>query len=276
MTGKYTKDNVVYALAIYEWQGTRDILQFHALFEEWVKLIGMPPDDVWLHDGGEGWKGKDYKYKTFVRRDIIHRQKWKDLSYHWRREPSARLYQAAWFSVSMGISPEVTIVIDEAAVPDISSMFEVLTGFACEALLPVYGIGLAVPYSWSPVSFITGGGSGYVGPEEGIRYDSRGAFDLRGMAAGHLLVAKPRVLDHKMLDIFAINLISERHLATPVHGVPLKVWIEQQGLGTLKQVSPVTWRWDVPRNQQPAVRRVAIEAGLIADPFWTKLGWIDS
>ena len=168
MTGKYTKDNAVFALAIYEWQGTRDILQFHALFEQWVMLIVMPPDDVWLHDGGEGWKGKEHKYKTFVRRGIIHEKEWKSLDYHWRREPSARAYEAVSISVTTDLSPKLKILIDEAVVPDVGNVFENLMRLACEALLPIYGIGLAVPYSWSPGTFISGNGSGYVRPEQDI------------------------------------------------------------------------------------------------------------
>lgn len=273
MSDKYRKSNLVYSLAIYEWTSKIDILAWRDLFERFTAFIGAPPDDVWVCAAGT-WKGKDYKYRNFVKRNVIYQQDWQSLNYHWRRQPDARLYSAIDLSVGLDLSKKFSVLIDEAAVSDVELVYEAIVSAASEVLQPLYGIGLKVPYSWSPSQFIGGSGSGYHRPEEGLHYDSPEAFCLRGLHAGRVLGAKPRVLDTKLRDIFEINLISTGHLSSPIESQTLEEWIKR-GHGTLRQITPVTWRWDVPRELQPKVRKAAIAAGLIADPFWTKLGWVD-
>ena len=112
--------------------------------------------------------------------------------------------------------------------------------------------------------------------QQGSNQGSREAFNIRGAHAGNILIpVEKRVLDRKLRDIFAINLISRPHLDTVIEGQSLEAWILNGGNGTLRQLGPETWRWDVPKSIQPRVRRAVIAADLIVDPFWTKLGWID-
>jgi hypothetical protein len=270
----YRKDNIVYCLAVYHWSRVVTILDVFNLFERIVKIIETNPDHALLHVA-DTWKGKDYRYKNFIKRDLINREPWVGLTYDWRRQPDARLYQAASLSVQFDLGPNLTIQIDEALVKDIGAVYEEVLALVAETLCPTYGIGFFVPYSWGPGSFMDGQGSGCPLSEEGLVYDSADGFCVRGLNAGSILRADPPVLDHKLWDIFAINLLSERHLAARIEGMPLRSWIEKRGHGSLRQLTPDTWRWDVPKAIQPRVRHAAIAAGLIADPFWVKLGWTD-
>lgn len=274
MKEKYLPSNTVRCLAIYEWQSKIDILGMRGLFERFNAIVGSYPDDVWICPPGT-WKGKDYKYRNFIRRNIIEQHTWNTIVYHWRRQPDARLYFAMNFAAALHDGSEFSVMIDEAAVADVDLMYEEILKVAATALLPIYGMGFSVPYSWSPGQFISGNGSGYQGPDEGLHYDTAEAFSVRGREAGSVLVAEPRVLDHKLRDIFDINLISAKHLRHEIEGKSLKAWIEGGRHGSLIQMNDVTWRWDLPPSEQPKVRKAAITAELIADPFWTKLSWID-
>lgn len=271
---RYRPDNIVYCLAIYEWERELTVVTALPLFERVAELIGAPPDDSWVCRPGE-WKGKSYRHQNFLKRDILHQEPWANLHYAWRRQPDARAYLAAGISMGLDLGRRFDVEIDEAVTANAAQVYEAVLSTICEALQPTYGVGFFVPYSWGPGQFMAGQGSGYAGTEEGLEYNSWAAFCTRGERAGKVLLAKSRVLDQKMLDIFAINLISEKHLATPIDGVSLKQWIRQSGHGTLNQINSVTWRWEVSRSNQPPVRKAAISAGLIADPFWTKLGWVD-
>jgi hypothetical protein len=272
---KYRNSNIVHALAIYDWASSIDILACRDLFERFTAFVGAPPDDVWVC-AADTWKGKDYKYRNFVARNIIAQQNWQSLSYQWRRQSDARLYFAIRFSVGLeDLHRKLSVLIDEAAVSDVDLVYEAIVDAACTMLQPIYGIGFATPYSWSPSQFVAGQGSGYTWPEENLHYNSPEAFCLRGLHAGRVLRGKSKVLDKKLRDIFDINLVSAGHLNSVIEGLPLEEWIKQNGHGTLRKITPIAWRWDVPRELQPKVRKSAIAAGLIADPFWTKLGWID-
>jgi hypothetical protein len=270
---RYRKDNMVFCLAVYEWTADLDILAFQQLFEEIATLIGSSPDDTYVHRKGE-WNGKELRYKNFIKRDIIHQDDWVALVYNWRRQPDARAYLAAGLSVSLEFR-QIHIEIDEAIAHSVPQVYEDTLRLVANALKPTNGIGFCVPYQWGVGRFMVGQ-SGYMGPETDLRYDSREAFCVRGGNFQRVLIPlSNRKLDRKLRDIFAINLISRKHLDTPIEGRSLESWIAQGGCGTLRQLGPETWRWDVPKSAQPRVRRAAIDADLIADPFWTKLGWID-
>lgn len=267
-------DNLVFSLGIYEWAAELDISAFGKLFEHLSTLIGKPPDDVWVCPPGT-WKGKGYTYRYFAKNRIIDRNIWASLGYHWRRQSDWHSYFSAKINVSLDTGKKFAIVIDESVVSDAVQIFEGAVKSVCELLEPLNGIAFWVPYRWSPVQFLAGQGSGYIGPETGLRYDSPEAFCVRGLHAGRLLIGDRSPLFTKLRDIFPINFISKMHLSQPIEQRTLEEWINQGGHGTLKQVTPVTFRWDVPKNIQPKVRNTAIAAGLIADPFWTKLGWAD-
>jgi hypothetical protein len=270
----YRKDNIVYCLAVYHWSCDVTVLDVFNLLERIVKIIGTNPDHAYLHVA-DTWNGKDYRYKNFIKRDLINREPWVGLTYDWRRQPDARLYLAASVGMHFELGPKLKIQIDEALVTDIGTVYEEVLALVAETLRPTYGIGFFVPYSWGPGSFMDGQGTAHPLPEEGLDYDSAGGFSLRGMYASRIMREDSPVLDRKLWDIFAINLLSERHLAAGIEGMPLKSWIEKRGYGSLRQLTPDTWRWDVPKAIQPRVRHAAIAAGLIADPFWVKLGWTD-
>jgi hypothetical protein len=272
--GPYLPTNLEYWLVVYEWKEKLSIFDMLPLFERIAALIGYPPDDVWMCRAGE-WKGKSYKYRNFLKRDAIHQDDWANLSYDWRRQPDARLYLAASVSVSLDLNKCISVHIDEAATTDVELVYEAVISSLCERLQPLYGMGFAVPYSWQAHSFVVGQGSGYLGPETGLLYDSAEAFCIRGINAGRILLDKPRVLDKKIRDVFELNLLSEGHFASTIEGENLESWIVHGNHGSLKKITPVTWRWDIPKEKLPAIRKSAIAANLIADPFWTKLGWID-
>ena len=274
MRGPYLPGNLEYCLAVYEWKAQLSIFEMLALFERIAAMIGSPPDDVWMCRADE-WKGKNYKYRNFWKRDVIHQDDWVDLSYNWRRQPDARLYLAAAVSVSLDLSKRFSVHIDEAATADVKLVYEAVMAVVCETLQPLYGMGFVVPYAWNAYNFIVGMGSGYTRPDTGLRYDSAEAFCIRGLKAGPILREKPRVLDTKIRDVFEINLLSAGHLACVMEGKTLEAWIARGRRGSIKKITPVTWRWDIPKKDLPAVRKSAIAANLIADPFWTKLDWID-
>lgn len=267
-------DNLVFSLGIYEWAADLDIPALGELFEHLSVLMERPPDDVRVCQP-DTWKGKGYTYRYYTKHRIIEKNTWASLGYHWRRQSDWHSYFSAKINVGLDTGKKFAIVIDESAVSDAVQIFEGAVKSVCELLEPLNGIAFWVPYRWSPVQFLAGQGSGYIGPETGLRYDSPEAFCVRGLHAGRLLIGDRSRLFTKLRDIFPINLISKRHLAHMIEGGTLENWIGHGGHGTLRQVTPVTYRWDVPKNIQPKVRKAVIAAGLIADPFWTKLGWID-
>lgn len=274
MKRPYLPTNLEHWLTVYEWKEQLNIFDMFSLFERIAALIGTPPDDVWVCRAGE-WNGKSYKYRNFLKLDVVHRDDWANLSYDWRRQPDARLYLAASVSVFLDLGKSVSVHIDEAATIDVELVYEAVISAVCEKLQPVYGMGFTVPYSWQAHSFVAGQGSGYTGPETGLLYDSAAAFCIRGLNAGRILIDKSRELDRKIRDVFEINLLSQGHLTCIIEGKNLESWIVQGSHGSLRKITPVTWRWDVPKKKLPAVRKSVIAANLVADPFWTELGWTD-
>jgi hypothetical protein len=272
--GSYSNTNLQHCIAIYGWREPLNIIDMVPLFERIVALIGSPPDDVAMWRA-ENWKGKNYKYKNFWKLDAIHQEDWVALAYDWRRQPDARLYLAASVSVSFKRNPSFSIQIDEAATADVALVYEAVISEVCKKLNPLYGIGFAVPYFWEAHSFVAGQGSGYPGPETGLVYDSADAFCVRGLYAGHVLLMNPTPLHNQIRDVFEINLLSAGHLDHVIEGERLEAWITKRGKGSLQKVTQVTWRWNIPKSQLPSIRKSAIAANLIVDPFWTELGWID-
>ena len=274
MKRPYLPTNLEYWLAVYGWKEQLTILDMVPLFERIAALIGSPPDDVWMRRSDD-WKGKSYKYRNFRKLDAIYQEDWVALAYNWRRQPDARLYLAASISFSLDVIRKFSVHIDEAATTDVDLVYEAIISEVCEKLNPLYGIGFTVPYSWQASSFVAGQGSGYPGPETGLVYDSADAFCIRGLYAGRVLLMNPTPLNNRIRDIFEINLLSAGHLDHVIEGDRLEEWIANRSKGTLQKVTPVTWRWNIPKLQLPSIRKSAIAANLIVDPFWTELGWID-
>jgi hypothetical protein len=275
MKGHYLPTNLEHCLAIYGWTEKLTIFDMVPLFERITALIGSPPDDVSMWRADE-WKSKGYKYRNFWKLDAIHQEDWVALSYDWRRQPDARAYLAASINVSLERLPTFSVHIDEAATADVELVYEAVISEISKKLSPTYGIGFAVPYSWQAYSFMAGQGSGYAGPETDLHYNSAEAFCIRGLYAGRVLVRDPTPLDKQLRDVFEINLLSSGHLNHLINGERLETWITTRGKGTLRKITPITWRWDIPKKALPEIRRSAITANLVVDPFWTKLGWIDN
>ena len=118
---KYRRDNMMYCLAVYEWQQKLDILAMQKLFERLITPIGSPPDDVWVAPPGK-WQGNDYRYSNFLKRDVINQKLWSNLSYMWRRQPNARAYLAAELSVNFDFGRKLKIQIDEASVEGVGEV----------------------------------------------------------------------------------------------------------------------------------------------------------
>jgi hypothetical protein len=268
-------ENLVWCLSIHRWAAPLDVRAVKTLFDEFLSMIGRPPDKAWVCEGGT-WHGKDYSFAHFEKRGVVTNKYWKSLSYAWLRQKPARLYEAISFKYHDDLTQNIGFFLDEGFVGNVPAVFEAILARACDVLKPRYGYGMVVPYSWSPDIFVSGNGSGYVRPIRGLDHDSPEAFSIRGQKAGRLFLSDLHSLDRQLLDIFAVNLLTKLHFKNEIEGKTLKDWIRLRKVGTLVQLNPSTWRWDVPRALVPLARTRAIEAGLIADPFWTDLDWNDS
>ncbi|MCA1367480.1 hypothetical protein I6F15_08700 [Bradyrhizobium sp. BRP14] len=155
--------------------------------------------------------------------------------------------------------------IDEASVDNSNLAFSRIVDVVVRTLQPIYGIGYSMPYFWGPQAFAIGqtvsrhatADGSFHGALEEIRRQSR-AFSRTFLAD-----APERGLDVRLRDVFELNFLSEGHLNQKIEGLMLGAFIEKYGVGTLDQLTPVMWRWRVPRSEVQNVRKATKNADFI-------------
>ncbi len=258
---QYSEVNLVHSLVLYDWATTTDMVRARDIFDLVAGEVGRPPDIATVL---EEKKGRDYLYKNFVKRDVIHQKDWVEFGYLWKRKEDVLSDFAIEFHFVPGKFKRISVHIDEAAVDNFSKVNERIAELLVSAFQPIYGIGYTMPYYWGPRAFAEGTISTrfstvdrtFYGVPEQMRKQSH-AF-----SGVYLTDNDKRNLDHMLRDVFEINFLSKGHLDRQVKGKTLRGWIDENAFGTLQQLTPRCWRWNVPNEDIPEIRGALIEAGL--------------
>lgn len=258
---QYTETNMVRSLVIYDWSADFDIAGARDIFDRIAHLMGRPPDIATVVDGK---KGKDYPYRNFVKRDIIHQKNWLLLGYLWKRSASVLSDFAIDVACDIKEFRRFEIHIDEAAVDAIDRTFERIVDLVTNALQPIYGIGYQMPYYWGPRAFANGTVSSRFATVDKTLYGPPERLKEQSSAFGYVYLSsqRPHLFGENLRDLFEINFLSKGHLDRQMNGKRLQDWIKDNAFGALRQLTSTTWRWDVPHADIQQVRKTLIEAGL--------------
>lgn len=250
---------MVRSLVIYDWIRDKSTVESREIFDQIISAVGRPPDIATVADESDG---KDYLYGFFVKRDVIKKKKWLSLGYLWKRSETV----LSDFAIDLSISPInfkcFEIHIDHSAVDNIDEKTRKIVGLIANSLEPIYGIGYDMPYYYGPRAFAQGSSSSRFATSDKSLYRSPARMREQSFAFGPTFRASPskRGLNVCFRDIFEINFISEGHLNRQIHGVTLQKFIVENGFGSLKQLTAVTWMWGVPPSDIQRVRKIMIEA----------------
>lgn len=258
---RYTETNTVRSLAIYDWAANVNMIEIIGIFDNMAQLIGSAPDVATVVDEKAG---KDYLFRNFVKRNIIRERVWLSVGYLWKRKPETLSDFRVSFHCSIEEFRAFAVHVDTSATENSDAVFETMINTIVEHLQPIYGIGYSMPYYWGPQAFAEGSSSSlyatadkvFYGPPEIVKEQSY-AFRAEFLADN-----EKRRLDTAVRDVFEINFLSRGHLDREVEGKMLQDWILDTGHGALRQMSNVSWRWDVPQVKISAVRRALNEAGM--------------
>ncbi|RWC31588.1 MAG: hypothetical protein EOS27_10250 [Mesorhizobium sp.] len=171
------------------------------------------------------------------------------------------------FAIDLGASPNkfkcFEIHIDHSAVDDIDEKIRKLVTLIADSLGPIYGIGYDMPYYWGPRAFAQGSSSSRYATADKSLYGPPEQMREQSFAFGPTFRADPskRGLSTCFRDIFEINFVSKGHLDRQIQDVTLQTFIAKNRLGTLRQLTPVTWAWGVPPSDIQKVRKIMIDAG---------------
>ena len=258
---QYSETNTVGSLVIYEWSVDIDLFAIRDLFEDIAGVIGRPPDIATLLD--DKIKGRDYLYKNFVKRDLIHKKEWDFLGYLWKRNETLSDF-AIDISCETSLGKRLEFHVDQAAVESGQAVMKSVADLIVEKLLPVYGIGFAMPYYWGPRAFGQGSVSTRYATVDKTIYGPPEWIKERSWAFRETFIADAaeRGLDAKIRDVFELNFLSEGHLNRRIEGMSLRDWIGHTNTGTLRQLNDVTWQWRVPEDLIEEARRPLIDAGI--------------
>ncbi len=260
---RFTETNVVGSLLIYEWAATLSIHRARDLLDQVAEIIGSLPDVATVVDDKAG---KDYLYTNFVKRDVINKKNWESVGYLWKRSPDV----LSDFAIEIGCSTDrfklLEIHIDQAAVPDLKGTFKRIVQLVSDELQPIYGIGLSMPYFWGPRAFAQGSSSSRFATVDKTFYGPPAQMREQSFAFGRTFRADrdKRHLNENLRDVFPFNLLSRGHLDRRLEGKPLETWIVENAYGALRQLSSVTWQWDVAPEDVQKIRKRLIDAGLTA------------
>lgn len=258
---EYSETNMVSSLVIYEWSVDLGLIAIKDMFEQVAELVGRPPDIATLLD--EKNAGRDYLYRNFIKRDMIHKKDWVSLGYLWKRNETL-----SDFAIELGWDRKppkrLEFYLDAAAVEDAASLMRLVAKLIMEDTRPIYGIGYGMPYYWGPRAFALGSVADRYATVEKTFYGAPEWVNERSRAFRKSFMADEgeRNLDLSIRDVYELNLLSEGHLNRQIEGLSLREWIEKTGQGELHQVNTVTWRWHVPYDRIEEVRRPLIAAGI--------------
>jgi hypothetical protein len=257
-TERYWDTNLVHTLVIYEWARSFAIPRAKDLFDRFAARVGRTPDHVGV---ASDIKSYDYKYKGFLRRDVINRAEWCDLNYLWLRYPNV----LSDFSIECNVSiPEfrhMSFHVDEAAVGDAAAVIEDTIADLAKEIGPLYGYAETRQYGYGPRQYVRGVGGGTFEFLQSKEADIDPHEDKRGGEFGRVFRAKERGLDRRFRDIYRVNLISGGHLSLLVEGLSLADWIANGNRGVLTQLGDITWKWSLKPLEQMRVRKTILEAG---------------
>ncbi|WP_146172579.1 hypothetical protein [Mesorhizobium helmanticense] len=252
---------MVGSLLIYEWAATLSIRRASEALDQITEIIGSLPDMATVVDGTTG---KDYLNGNFLKRDVISKKNWESVGYLWKRSPDV----LSDFAIEIGCSIDrfklFEIHIDQAAVADLKGTFQRILQFVSDELQPIYGIGLSMPYFWGPRAFAHGSSSSRFATADKTLHGPPAQMKEQSLAFGRTFRADrdKRHLNENLRDVFPFNLLSQGHLDRRLDGKRLEHWIEENAYGALRQLSPVTWQWDVPPEDVQKIRKLLIDAGL--------------
>lgn len=78
--------------------------------------------------------------------------------------------------------------------------------------------------------------------------------------------ARSAHLRDQIRDVFEFNVLSSDHLSRPVGTYTFRDWIIRRGHGSLREIQPDVWLWEVKIDQMPRYRRELDAAKVLIEP----------
>jgi hypothetical protein len=252
-------NNVNSCLALYDWVGEIDTVQFHEWALKFFAANGVLPDICGISkvDG----KDSNRSYKRLEKR--------------LRAEPLSSVDGLELCHMLPGHFDLVFGCDVSASLIDVGGK---MMTFCCdqtirgielnffEPLLERIGTTVALQYGSGYLRLRESGPSAYAsGMAAGMGYSTEELAEADRIATWfYERPGKKRHLMGLLRDVYPLNVISEPHLEQRVEGLPLADWIRQSpSRGTLRSLPRGAWLWRIDEANIESVRASLADAGLL-------------
>jgi hypothetical protein len=254
-----TRNNICTCLALYDWEGDLDTVQFHALAREFFDANGVLPD-VCSVSNPAGTNQKR-SYGVLAERLTSEPRLAPDGLIFYHTFPGYAQLIFGW-DVTAGLSYSGGKLMDFCCDRTVQGVdlgyFERLLDRMSQLLTLRYGLGYFRSFDLGPDIYAAGmvTGIGY-SKEEMAEADRIGAWFRERMAQN-------RHLSGYLRDVYPLNVISDKHLSQRVGGVRLADWIGRSSArGTLRQLPGGATLWRIDEANVEGVRNTLAPTGLL-------------
>jgi hypothetical protein len=254
-----TRSNTCACLAVYDWTGELDTVQFHELAREFFDANGVLPNIC----GVERPNGSGGNMSYTVMKERL------------RSEPlplvdGLTLYHTLPDYAQLVFGWDVTAALEchrrkmmafccDQTIRGLDlNYFVGLLERIARIVQLCYGIGYLRSFELGPSIYASGLGiaAGF-SDEEMAEADRIGAWFRE-------IIGANRHMRGYLRDVYPLNVISEPHLSQRVGGMPLADWIGQSPQrGTLRSLPGDAWIWRIDESNVDAVRAELVQTGLL-------------
>jgi len=244
-------------VAIYDWKGEIDPLQWYRTAVEYFQALGVEPD--------LGSFGRTAKKKRPIQFKSLNK---KILSADSSNIESITLYLTipdyvqlvfgwtvtAGFSIG-GRTKTVFFCFDDTVRTFDHGFLLELIGELSESCEVTYGIAYQRPFELGPAAYA-------LGAVVGLDYGDEDAHLIGDWFRERM--GRNRHVRGLLRDVYPLNFLSRPHLETPVDGQPLADWIEAApGRGELAPFADGLWCWSIPQQSLEDLRAILRPRGLL-------------
>lgn len=254
-----TRSNICACLALYDWEGEIDTVQFHDLAKDFFAANGVLPKVCGVPQPDGSSRNTSYTIMAErLRSEPLQAANGLAL-YHTLPDYAQLIF--GW-DVAAGLSFVLGKMMVFCCDQTIRSLdlnyFEAMLDRIGQFVTLRYGIGYLRSFELGPSIYAYGMVTGLGFSREEMSERDRIASWL------HERMENNRQLTGYLRDIYPLNVISEPHLAQPVEGKPLRDWIDESPQrGELRGLPGGAWRWRIEESNVEQVRAALAKAGLL-------------
>jgi hypothetical protein len=249
--------NVYVSLAVYDWDGEIDTVQFHDLAAEFFEANGVSPNvvSVLQADGNSA----NTSYTVMEKQLRLQGLPATDGFALYHTLPRYAQLVFGWDVMTAIDAKRKTMCFssDESLAGVTLDFFEAMFERLSRFVKLRSGIGYRRSFGLGPALYAHGLVAGLAyGDERMIEADRIGSWF-------HESLAQNRRLASQLRDVYPFNALSEQQLSQRMDGLRLPDWIERSSArGTLKSLGDA-WLWRIPEANIDAVRAGLTKAGLL-------------